>query len=199
MLPIMWTAGLQSPSRVHFTCKRCAKKKQQNPTTAPFNLPRGHPESSSSTQSLGVCSFCGCRNPVPFSFTDTPGMPEFCHIHEISQKYAAALQKPGPKSMPTSTSRPFNKSKLHPVRPDDRQFVKKRKRSAEEKSTASIQNISRPPSGQRNTNTALLSSSKQPKKVAVVADISAYQGLVNARASRPLSTITPVPNPVYLR
>ncbi|KAJ5051431.1 uncharacterized protein L3040_001210 [Drepanopeziza brunnea f. sp. 'multigermtubi'] len=113
---------------------------------------------------------------------------------------------------------PFNKTKLYPVRPDDRQFVKKRKRSSSERLATAISNGSPPHPVSKKAISAVAPSRKSvqrgpnqttevPQNMqntasrdALTAPIQDFQNLLNARTLQPpIAAATLVADPALQR
>ena len=158
--------------RAPYTCTRCKKKDQaqiakknlgsafgdsQNSTkfstyTSPYA--HSHPAYSSSVTSEpakdspkiagmkpGIqCPVPGCSN---FFFSIQSGSPALCTKHRIEQQNAlarAAAPKPA-----APVSRAFQKEKLYPMKPEDKQHLKRKRQTTKRSSNGSHQDMDQEP------------------------------------------------------
>ncbi|CZR59646.1 uncharacterized protein PAC_09540 [Phialocephala subalpina] len=121
-------------------------------------------ESSTVNDGKLRCQAPGCGAII---FTATTANRTLCFKHEVFQKANdAKARPPPPKTAPVS--RPFNKSKMYPARPDDKPFINKalkRKRTDLPKKT-SISNDS----SMRPKNSVLPKSVEPPKSATFAFD-----------------------------
>ncbi len=158
--------------RAPYTCTRCKKKDQaqtakkklgsafedsQNSTKFPtYSSPyaHSHPAYPSSVTSdpakespkiTGMkpglkCTIPGCTN---FFFSIQSGSPALCTKHRIEQQNAlakAAAPKPA-----APVSRAFQKEKLYPMKPEDKQHLKRKRQTTKPSSNGSHQDMDQEP------------------------------------------------------
>lgn len=84
------------------------------------------------------CEIAGCNNIILYVASNTRPL---CIKHKQEQRHAIAKAAP-PK--PASVSRPFRKDKIYPVRPDDKQLLKRKRPAAKSANNASYQDSHSP-------------------------------------------------------
>jgi len=105
-----------------------------NSPYAPSNpTPNAHSESPKESKKMaGIrCEIPGCNAPIFYLPSNTRPL---CTKHKAEQRNASAKNL-APK--PAPASRPFKKDKLYPVKPDDKQFLKRKRPIARSTSSAS--------------------------------------------------------------
>jgi hypothetical protein len=78
------------------------------------------------------CEIVGCNNPI---FMVSSNTRPLCAKHRAEQQNASA-KNIAPK--PAPVSRPFNKSKLHPVKPEEKHLLKRKRPAARTTSSTSF-------------------------------------------------------------
>ncbi|KUJ12146.1 uncharacterized protein LY89DRAFT_223272 [Mollisia scopiformis] len=80
-----------------------------------------------------ICEIPGCGEHVR---SQTPNSQSLCFKHRVEKQYAKAKAQAPATNIPRA-SKPFNKGKIYPLRPDDKPYVKQKPKIPKRKSTTS--------------------------------------------------------------